>query len=305
MSAPFFTILTTTYNRAEIFEETFHSMLKQTFQDFEILVVDDGSTDETPKLLNKLLETHNNVRILFQENKERGAARNLGIKNAKGKYIVMIDSDDIIKENHLQVLYDKILQLGHSDFIGVKFDFIRNGKHFPAPISRLKEGYYDHKSLLHGNLFGIVFAIRRENKGLLFYEEDRRYSILEDWMFNFVNFKNSPIYLIDATTYHIIDHDNRSMRQDNSKIITRKQLAANWILQNVDLSQEEQKTLKGFTAYFCAIHSYLDYKEKIALTYLKKAIQSNGLRWNYISLGIKCLLKRKNIETINSLTGRS
>ena len=303
--APFFTILTTTYNRKDLFMATFRSMSSQSFSDYEILIVDDGSTDGTQELLQTLANDNKNVRVILQPNCERGAARNTGIKNAYGNYVVLVDSDDIIDKNHLQLLHDTIFRIGNPDFVGTKFDFVRNGKHYPAPVSSLQEGYYDHKVLLHGNVFGIVFAIRRDNPALQFYEEDRRYAILEDWMFNFINFKSSPIYLIDTVSYHIIDHSERSMRSDNIKIIQRKKLAAEWILEHVELSTHEKNTLLGFTDYFCAIHSHLDYKDRTALTYLRSAIQKNGLKRNYLLLAIKCLAGRKNIERITSIIGRS
>jgi glycosyltransferase involved in cell wall biosynthesis len=81
------------YNRADLIGETLDSVLAQTFRDFEIVVVDDGSTDGTPAVLARY--TDHNVRVIRQENQGEGAARNTGIGAARGDYIALVDSDDL------------------------------------------------------------------------------------------------------------------------------------------------------------------------------------------------------------------
>lgn len=89
---PFFSIVLPTYNRARLLEETLESVFAQEFTDFEVLVVDDGSTDDTPAVLARYGER---VRVLRQPNQGQGAARNLGIQHATGEYVVFLDSDDL------------------------------------------------------------------------------------------------------------------------------------------------------------------------------------------------------------------
>ena len=106
MSNPFFSVITPAYNRAYILPETISSVLRQTFTDWEMIVVDDGSKDNTQEVVNKI--TDSRVRYIYQENAERSAARNNGISNALGKYICFLDSDDWYEPEHLQILYDNI-----------------------------------------------------------------------------------------------------------------------------------------------------------------------------------------------------
>ena len=106
MSNPFFSVITPAYNRAYILPETISSVLRQTFTDWEMIVVDDGSKDNTHEVVNKI--TDSRVRYIYQENAERSAARNNGISNALGKYICFLDSDDWFEPNHLELLYTKI-----------------------------------------------------------------------------------------------------------------------------------------------------------------------------------------------------
>ena len=91
-----------TYNRARLLKETIESVLKQTLQDFELIVVDDGSTDDTEKVLKSYGDR---VRYFRQENRGPSAARNLGIRHARTSWISIQDSDDICAPNHLKTLF--------------------------------------------------------------------------------------------------------------------------------------------------------------------------------------------------------
>ncbi|NTX06098.1 glycosyltransferase family 2 protein [Myxococcus sp. CA040A] len=89
---PFFSIVIPTYNRARLLEETLASVFAQEETDYEVLVVDDGSTDDTLENLARLGER---VTTLTQVNAGPGVARNLGIQSARGEYVVFLDSDDL------------------------------------------------------------------------------------------------------------------------------------------------------------------------------------------------------------------
>ncbi len=92
-----------TFNRSEILQECLDALFRQDFPtyDYEVIVVDDGSRDETSQLLEKYLKKHRNFRFFHQKNQGQGIARNLGIQHAKGNIIVMIGDDIIVKENFL------------------------------------------------------------------------------------------------------------------------------------------------------------------------------------------------------------
>lgn len=103
---PFFSISIPAYNRAFILAETIRSIQKQTFTDWEIIVVDDGSTDETKALVGELMRDEPRLRYVYQTNAERSAARNNGAAHAKGQYLLFLDSDDAFEPNHLQGFYE-------------------------------------------------------------------------------------------------------------------------------------------------------------------------------------------------------
>lgn len=84
------------------------SFLKQSFSDFELILVDDGNEPEYKKICEEYAESDKRIRIISQKNAGVSAARNNGIKNAQGEYIVFCDSDDYVDGNFLEVLYDNI-----------------------------------------------------------------------------------------------------------------------------------------------------------------------------------------------------
>lgn len=93
LSHPIVSVIIPTFNRAASVKEAIESVLGQTFQDFEVIVVDDGSTDNTKELLS--VEYGDKIVYIFQSNKGVSAARNTGIRAATGKYIAFLDSDDL------------------------------------------------------------------------------------------------------------------------------------------------------------------------------------------------------------------
>ena len=105
---PFFSIIIPVYNRSLFIKDAINSIQNQTFEDWECIVIDDGSTDESSLVVKKIIEADNRIQYIYQENSERSVARNNGIRNSKGQYICFLDSDDSYLENHLQVLYNEI-----------------------------------------------------------------------------------------------------------------------------------------------------------------------------------------------------
>jgi glycosyltransferase involved in cell wall biosynthesis len=106
---PFFSVIIPAYNCAHLISETFDSVLDQEFKDFEIIVVNDGSTDNTAEVIESYNNSHNNnISIIHQENKGEGGGRNRGIFAARGTYIAFLDQDDLWFPCTLQIYYEVI-----------------------------------------------------------------------------------------------------------------------------------------------------------------------------------------------------
>lgn len=104
-ASPAVSVVIATFNRAHFLPQTVDSLLRQSFKEFELIVVDDGSTDRTPDVLKGYGDR---IRFFRQENRGPSAARNLGVRHARGRWIAFQDSDDLSAPDHLQSLFDFI-----------------------------------------------------------------------------------------------------------------------------------------------------------------------------------------------------
>lgn len=107
-SAPFFFIIIPVYNVAPYLRECLDSVLAQTFTDWECLCVDDGSTDESGAILDEYAQKDPRIRVLHQANAGVSAARNLGLDNVKGEWVLFLDSDDLLANTCLGAIVEHL-----------------------------------------------------------------------------------------------------------------------------------------------------------------------------------------------------
>ncbi len=100
--APFFSVIIATYNRKATIVRAINSLISQTETDWEAIVIDDGSIDDTRLEINKLLQDHKNIKYLKQSNKGAAESKNTGIQLAKGSFFTFLDSDDEYESSHLE-----------------------------------------------------------------------------------------------------------------------------------------------------------------------------------------------------------
>ena len=273
MNPPFFSIVIPTYNRADLISLTLQSVLNQEFAGFEVLVVDDGSTDDTAAVVVPLTTADPRLHYLPKANAERGAARNYGLARAQGRYVLFLDSDDLLHPNHLATLHAAIAATAAPpDFIATKYDFDRAGQRRPSDLAPLPAGPLGFDTFLAGNVLACNVAVRRENPALRPFEEDRRYAAVEDWLFLLENTQHgAAVQLVDAVTLTMNDHDQRSMRADNQGLICRLELAAGWMQQRLALTSDQRRRLLGRVYYLCAIHAYADGHRRQAWQFAGRA----------------------------------
>ena len=153
------------YNVKKYFQECLNSLSRQTFQNFEVILIDDGSTDTSIEIAENFSLTHKNVTIIKQDNQGQGKARNQGLKIAKGKYVYFLDSDDYLLDHALEKMWQTAEEY-HSDLVlfegETKFDLVSRGnitaKESENEFKRKKE--YPQK-LYHGI---DIFHELRQNK---------------------------------------------------------------------------------------------------------------------------------------------
>src|SRR5690606_12706021 len=102
MRNSFFSVIITTYNRAALFKRALESLISQTEKDWEAILIDDGSTDDTYDQIEPYIDKYPQIQYKKQSNRGTVSAKNAGIASARGKCITFLDSDDEYSVNHLQ-----------------------------------------------------------------------------------------------------------------------------------------------------------------------------------------------------------
>lgn len=110
LSKPFFSIIFPVYNVARYLEASLQSIFSQTFQDFEIIAINDGSSDGSLEILERIAKNQSKIKVISQKNGGLSDARNTGMQYVQGEYICFVDSDDLIHPNYLQDFFDVIEQ---------------------------------------------------------------------------------------------------------------------------------------------------------------------------------------------------
>lgn len=103
-----FSVIVPVYNVEKFLPRCLDSIIKQTYQYMEIILIDDGSTDRSGEICEKYAKINAKIRVIHQENKGLPAARNEGIRNAKGEFVVFVDSDDFVEKELLSKINEKM-----------------------------------------------------------------------------------------------------------------------------------------------------------------------------------------------------
>lgn len=119
---PIFSVIIPIYKVEEYLEQCINSVLSQTFKDYELILVDDGSPDNCPKLCDEFAKENSNIKVIHKENGGLSSARNVGVAEAVAEYIIFLDADDFwLDDNFLQNIYNR-LKLYKSDVICLNYN---------------------------------------------------------------------------------------------------------------------------------------------------------------------------------------
>ena len=148
---PMFSIIIPIYNCEQFLDRCIKSILNQTYNDFEIILVNDGSTDDSGKICDKYKKENKKIIVIHKENAGVSAARNDGLKKATGKYVTFLDSDDYIESNYLEYANDIFnnydIDLLNTGFFSEVED--ENGNKTYDLITAFEKEYKNYKEILN------------------------------------------------------------------------------------------------------------------------------------------------------------
>lgn len=218
---PLFSVIIPVYNASLYIEKCIKSLQSQSFSDFEIIAVNDGSKDNSYELLKSFSEKDNRIKVLNQQNQGVSATRNNGIKEATGEWIVFVDSDDWVSSHYLQVFADCISTNIEIDMLFQDIHVVRNGEKFDSEM----ENYFKYHELPQNKPFkpkeilsitditkiGQPFAkaFKREIIKKFDLKFSPKYSMSEDFLFIVTYFNHIKyLYATNAKNYFYALNDN-------------------------------------------------------------------------------------------------
>ncbi|MFN8309984.1 MAG: glycosyltransferase [Chitinophagales bacterium] len=267
----FFSIIIPTYNRADLIAETLRSVITQTYTRFEVIVVDDGSTDNTQEVVEKVgspLVTYYRI-----PNSERGAARNFGVSKARGNYVTFLDSDDVFYNNCLAFAEEGLKRNNYPPFFHQAYE-IGDAQHITVKVDNLRNDDLD--MFLTGNhLSCIGVFIARDVFAKHKFCEDRNLSGSEDyelWMRLAANYGLKTDNRISA---RLNLHDMRSVLQINvQNLIKRKNLFLFYVFQDQAVQQifgNRKNIVESYCDSYISLHLVLAGDVNLSWHYLTTA----------------------------------
>lgn len=254
----FFTVVIPLFNKSNYISNTIESVLAQTFQDFEIIIVEDCSTDASLEVVSAIQS--NKIKIIqHKQNKGLSASRNTGIKNATTQHIAFLDADDVWKTNYLETIYSLILQFPECKLFATNYEEIYPNQLSLLPTTKLKNPDKETviKDFFESNLSQHIYCCcslcmdKSVFETIGFYDEKITYG--EDVDFNIrANNAFQLAYSTDVLVSYILYTENQ--------------------ITNTNLNT---KTLTNFDAYEALgiekpnLKKYLDFNRYIMAKYYK------------------------------------
>ena len=214
---PLVSVVMPVYNSEKYIKESIESVLGQTYINYELIIVNDASTDSSMKIVEELSKTSNKIRIVhLLYNQGVSAARNIGIKNAVGEYIAFIDSDDIWLENKLEEQLDFMIS-NNLKFSFTAYEILHCGTQRPNTFVSVPD-VTDYNSLLCGNAVPCFTVICHK-------------SLLNNCSFENIKHEDYVLWLTLAKENKLygLNKNLGIYREHNKSISSNKLKAASWV----------------------------------------------------------------------------
>lgn len=203
-------IIVPIYNNEKYVEKCIYSILNQSYSDFELILVNDGSTDGTLDILKGFKDKR--IKLINKNNEGVSKARNDGLNYATGEYIIFVDSDDYIDRSLLEKLILKI-KLNKTDIVACNIDF-HNTVYNDVDLARFSNEYKDYEYLYNHSFFNTPYAKLYKRKLIKSYF-DSKFNLGEDLIFN-------VDYLLNCDSFSLVPEKLYYYNTDNEGSLTKK-----------------------------------------------------------------------------------
>lgn len=235
MNSPLISIIVPVYNAENELNRCVESILGQSFKNFELLLIDDGSSDTSGKLCDEFSENDKRIRVFHKNNGGVSSARNLGLQHASGDWICFIDSDDYVNKSYLLSLYTA-LKLLNSDL--VQAGFIRINGSSTQQVNCVDQdistsSMSDILSHLRGFSISKLFNIKIIRQNCIKFDESL--TIAEDLCFNlkYISHISSATFIHNTDYFYVYNSASASNKLHKPNSLLSLWLSENKILDNI------------------------------------------------------------------------
>ena len=312
MEKPFFTLITPVYNIERLIAKTIDSAISQTFTDWEMVLIDDGSPDNAGKICDEYAEKDNRIKVIHKANEGLAEARNVGIDNARGQYFIIFEGSDLFpNENTLQTVYNDLVNHTVDVYFGRLADVDENtGKIFGTQKEYCVSGEVNGGKELFCTLFdkGDVLAlsspVNKAFKTEFVKKNDLRfckgiYHDDDEWLPRAISLSGSAFFT-DKIIYYAMAWDGSLGGAVSDKSLTKKACDKTFIAKrciedmNARVNENKSAFIKKFTEYY--VRLYIDgvcalntVKNKECLAAIRKSVVENKAVFSYMQ---NCASKR-------------
>ncbi len=268
------------YNKENYIRNTLESVLNQTFKDFEIIIVNDGSTDSSIEKVKSILTNYINFSIVDQENNGLSAARNKGISIAKGDIIALLDADDLWHDNFLEYIHNLYLSFPEATFYGTDYLEKYSNTNIVEPKKninpKLKSKTFIIDDFFLANKFQPIIcqsciAFKKEITKTILFDETINYAEDVDfYLKSFINHSLAYNYTPCATILYNIPNQITKIGIKNKTLPNLNKY------EKENLYNKSLKEYLDFKRYMYAVQYKLD-RDKINFTKLTEHINFNNL----------------------------
>ena len=246
-----FTVIIPTYNRGKLIIDTLETVLNQSYRNFEIIVVDNYSTDNTDEVLQPYVDKGLIRYIKHDKNYERAKSRNTGMQNAKGDFLTLLDSDDFMYVDCLKDAAEYALSHPDIKVFQNKYELVndKREKIYSYGFPSLENQY---KALCSGNFMACIGGfLHREVYTKIQFDTTRELTGSEDYEYWFRVFAKYKVGRIDKVNSGVLQHEGRSVNFDTFDLMVKhKEYIVAMIRRHSSVKEKFEKYIPRFEASF-------------------------------------------------------
>lgn len=253
-------IIIPVYNSSKYLKKCLDSVFNQTYKNIEVVIINDGSTDDSEKIIKDYMKKYKNIKYFYQKNKGQSVARNEGLKKSSGDFIMFVDSDDFIDTNMIEKLIDPMIKDEKIDLTFCNYYLYKNNKTTNVKIINNKNNDLI-KELLISPPGPCVKLFKRK--------------IINDFKFPqniiYEDLAAIPLLIMNAKNVSYIDEYLYYYRQNDNSTVGKKSYSE----KKLDILKASQYLFENF---YKSKHSKI-YKEEIDFLLIEHLIYYAGLRF--------------------------